>query len=108
MAAFVAIQITNAYVGSVPKKLYSYIAHSSEKRGVCLMKSSSEMLQNLPYFIYTKTQSCFFHFSFHATLFFSLMNAPGLCRHRPGHSLGEKIKLHEMKNGKSNFGFSYV
>ena len=65
MAAFVAIQITNAYVGSVSKKLYSYIAHSSEKRGVSLMKSSSEMLQNLPYFIYTKTQICFFHFVLH-------------------------------------------
>ena len=40
------------------------------------MKSSSEMLQNLQYFIYTKTQSYFFHFSFRATtLFFSLMNA---------------------------------
>ena len=22
---------------------------------------------------------------------------PGLCRHRSGHSLGEKIKLHEIK-----------
>ena len=25
----------------------------------------------MPYFIYTETKSCFFHFSFHATLFFS-------------------------------------
>ena len=48
---------------------------SFEKRGLCLMKSSSEMLQNLAYFIYTKTQSCFFRFSFCAALFFSLMNA---------------------------------
>ena len=39
------------------------------------MKCPSEMLQNLPYFIYTKTQSCFVHFSFRATLFFPLMNA---------------------------------
>ena len=29
-----------------------------------------------------------------------------LCRHRPGHSLGKKIKLHEMKNKKLQ-GFSY-
>ena len=50
--------------------------HSSEKkRFMRLMKSSSKMLQNLPYFIYTKTQSCFFHFSFRATLVFLLMNA---------------------------------
>ena len=26
------------------------------------------------FYIYTKTQSCFFRFSFHATLFFFLMN----------------------------------
>ena len=30
---------------------------------------------------------------------------PGLCRHRPGHSLGKKIKLHEMKNDKNYLGF---
>ena len=49
--------------------------HSSELRGFCLMKWPGEMLQNLPYFIYTKTQICFFRFSFHATLLFSLVNA---------------------------------
>ena len=32
---------------------------------------------------------------------------PGLCRHTPGHSLREKIKLHEMKNEKKLHGFSY-
>ena len=42
---------------------------------MCLTKSSSEMLQNLPYFIYTKTQSCFFSFSFRPTLFFCLIYA---------------------------------
>ena len=55
--------------------LYCLQLHSSEIRGLCLMKCPSEMLQNLPYFIYTKTQSWFFHFSFCATLIFSLMNA---------------------------------
>ena len=49
--------------------------HSSEIKGFCLMKWPSETLQNLPYFIYTKTQSCFFRFLFQATLLFSLMNA---------------------------------
>ena len=44
--------------------------HSSQFHSLCLTKSSSETLQNLPYFIYTKTQSCFFHFSFSATLLF--------------------------------------
>ena len=33
------------------------------------------MLQNLPYSIHTKTQSCYFHFSFQFTLLFSLINA---------------------------------
>ena len=26
---------------------------------------------------------------------------PDLCQHRPGHSLGKNIKLHEMTNGKN-------
>ena len=51
--------------------------HSSEIRCFCLMKWPSETLQNLPYFIYMKTQSCFFHFSFHVTLFFSPYECPG-------------------------------
>ena len=38
--------------------------HSSEIRGLCLMKSSSERLQNLPYFIYMRTRSCFSIFYF--------------------------------------------
>ena len=50
-------------------------SHRTERRGLCLMKSSSKMLQYLPYFIYTKTQSWFFHLSFCAALFFPLMNA---------------------------------
>ena len=39
------------------------------------MKRSSETLQNLLYFMYKKIHVVFFHFSFHATLFFYLMNA---------------------------------
>ena len=48
-----------------------------------------------PFFI-----SCYF--------IFPPNKCPGLCRHRPEHSLWEKIKQYEMKNGKSNFGFSYI
>ena len=48
--------------------------HSPEKRGLCLMKRSSEMLQNLPYFWNTKTRVVFC-FSFLATFFFPLINA---------------------------------
>ena len=41
---------------------------SSEIRGLCLMKLSSEMLQNLSYFWNNKNQIGFFHFSFQVTL----------------------------------------
>ena len=46
-----------------------------KKGGLRLMKSSNETLQNLPYYIHMKTQSCFFRFSCLATLFFPLINA---------------------------------
>ena len=38
--------------------------HSSEIRGLCLMKWPSEMLQNLPYFWNTKSHIVFFVFHF--------------------------------------------
>ena len=45
-----------------------FTGHSSEKRGLCLMKSSSKMLQNLPYFMYYENPKLLFHFFlFHAT-----------------------------------------
>ncbi len=50
----------------------------------------------------------FFPFSFCATLFFLLIECPGLCCHRPGHSLGEKITLHEMKNENNYMGFLMI
>ena len=43
--------------------------HFSQFQGLCSMKSSREMLQNLSYFWNKKTQILgFFHFSFQATL----------------------------------------
>ena len=56
-------------------QLYWKILHSSEIRGLCLIKWPGKTLQNLLYFIYTKAQISFFHFSFRATLYFYLMNA---------------------------------
>ena len=64
------------------------VGHSSEISCLCLMKC--------PY--------SFFRLSFRATLFFR-KECPCLCRHRLGHSLG-KNKV--VRNGKSNFGFSYI
>ena len=43
------------------------------------MKSSSKMLQNLPHILYIYENPKLL-FPFRATLIFSLMNAPGLCR----------------------------
>ena len=51
------------------------LLHSSQFLGLCSTKSSSETLQNLPYFICMKTQSCFFRFSFRAILYFPQMSA---------------------------------
>ena len=50
------------------------IFHSSEIRGLCSTKCSSEMLQNLLYFMYTKTYLVFFIFHF-MQLYFSLIHA---------------------------------
>ena len=47
---------------------YQVCIHSSQFQSLCSTKSPSETLQNLSYFMHTKTQSCFFRFSFRATL----------------------------------------
>ena len=52
----------------------NYYQHSSEIRGLCSTKCSSEMLQNLLYFMYKKTNVVFLVFHF-VQLYFSLMNA---------------------------------
>ena len=64
------------------------------------------MIQKLPYF-WNKKKVFFFLFHFEL-LWICYSGFPGLCQHRPGHSLGKNIKLHKMKNRKSNFGFSYI
>ena len=63
--------------------IYTY--HSSEIRGLSSTKCSSEMLQNLLYFMYKKTHVVFFIFHF-LQLYFLPYECPGQCRHRPGHS----------------------
>ena len=68
------------------------------------MKCSSEMLQNLLYFMYKKTRVVFFIFHF-VELYILPNECPGLYRHRPGHSLGKNVKLHKMKNEKNYAGF---
>ena len=53
--------------------LVIYMNHSSKIGCLSLMKWPSELLHNLPYFWNMKTH-VLFYFSFHATLFSSLMN----------------------------------
>ena len=43
---------------------YEKLQHSSQFQGLCLTKSSCKMLQNLPYFMYKKTNVVFFLFHF--------------------------------------------
>ena len=47
-------------------KMYSYylLTHSSEIRGLCLMKCPSEILENLPYIYHNKSHVVFFVFHF--------------------------------------------
>ena len=76
--------------------------HSSQFQCLCSMKSSSRTLKS--YFIYTKTQSCFFRFSLCAT-FFPPMNALVYV----GHSLGEKSKVaRNEKRKKLLWVFVYI
>ena len=68
------------------------------------MKCSSETLQNFLYLMYKNTHVVFFVFHFEQLYLFP-NECPVLCLHRPGHSLGKNIKLHEMKNEKNYMGF---
>ena len=57
------------------------------------------------YYWNTETHGCF---SFFLLLYFFSNVCLGLCQHRQGHSLGEKIKSHEMINkAKKLHEFSY-
>ena len=53
------------------------------------------------YILYTKTQSCFFHFSFRATLFVPLMNALVYV------DIDQGIHLGNEKRKKNLHGFLY-
>ena len=81
-----ALEIKIARDKKPPNTQRKHECHSSEIRGLCSMKSSRKMLLNLPYFWNTKTHIVFFIFHF-VLLYFSPNECPGLCRHRPGHSL---------------------
>ena len=83
---------------------YYIPTHTSKINGLCSSLNSKKMLQNLLCFYNKKTYVVFFVFHFEQ-LSFCPNECPGLCRHRPGHSLVKKIKLLEMKNEKNYMGF---
>ena len=57
------------------------------------------------FYIYENPNLLFSFFNSSYFIYFP-NECPGLCQHRPGHSLGENSKLHKMKNGKKLHGFS--
>ena len=77
------------------------LSHSSEIRGLCLMKWPSKMLQNLSCFWNTKTHfiSCY--------LLFSPNECPGLCWHRSRHLLGGKWTSTKWKRTKTTWVFIF-
>ena len=61
------------------------------------------VLDEMTYFWNTKTHVVFFFVVHFMLLYFSPNECPGLCQHRPGHSLGKKNKV--AQNEKSYVGF---
>ena len=67
------------YKVGVGEAMSFYIVHSSQFQGLCLMKSSREMLQNLLYFWNKKTQKKFSFFISSYILWICYSGCPGLC-----------------------------
>ena len=66
------------------------MSHSSEIRSLCLMKCSSEMIQNLPQFWNMKTHVVSFIFYFVIYfIYFSPNKCPCICWHRLRYSFGK-------------------
>ena len=61
--------------------IFKHSVHSSEIRGLRSTKCSSEMHQNLLYFLYKKPMY-FFSFFISCNFIFLPHECPGLCRHR--------------------------
>ena len=82
--------------------IYTYLfQYSSEIRGLCLMKLSSETLQNLPYLWNVNSQIIFFIFHFEQ-LFICNNGCPGLCFINC-----YKSKVAQNDKQKNLIGFTY-
>ena len=67
-----SVQYSDNDESTVSKNWKNSTNHSSEIRGLCSTKCSSETLQNLLYFMYKENPRSFFRFLFRATLLFPL------------------------------------
>ena len=89
------IEVKHAIVsflhGTSKNPKYHVSGHSLEKIGLCSMKMSNQMLQNLLCSWKKKTHVVFFIFHFEQ-LYFSPYECPGLCQNRPGYSKGKNEK----------------
>ena len=83
---------------------YYFEYHSSEKKSFCLMKWPGKTLQNLPYFIYIWKPKVAFPFFISFYYIFFPNECPGLFRHRPGHSIGEKKSSSKWKMKETTLG----
>ena len=81
--------------------IFLKIGHSSEIRGLFLMKWPCEMLQNLPYFGNTKTHIVFFVFQF-ALIYFFPNECPVLC----WHERKNKVARNEKRKKLCRFSYS--
>ena len=88
--------LLNNSAHNFPTKRVQFCRESLPRKSFCPAK----MLQNLLYFYNKKTRVVFLFFISSNFILFP-NECPGLCRHRPGHSLVKKIKLLEMKNEKT-------
>ena len=80
------------------------LIHSSEKTGLRSTVWPRETLQNLLCLCKKKT-TVVFSFFISSKFEFYLYECPGLCWHRPGHSLRQNSKLEMKKKNYCNFLF---
>ena len=92
--------------GTSDEKKFKLPLHSSEIRGLCLRKCPRKMLQNLAYLTIMRKPKIAFSIFHFMLLYFFPNECPGQCRHRPGHSLGEKQSC--MKWKKQLWVFVYM
>ena len=75
-----------------------------QKEEVCVQLNALEKCFKMCH-IFVRNKKTHVVFFISCNLIFLPHKCPGLYQHRPGHSLGKSIKLHEMKNEKNYVRF---